>query len=93
MKSWEMEEWIKQQAYKEGHDEGYSVGHDEGRREGRSEGYSEGRSEGHSEGSALMQERINQLILKLIDTGRTDDIVKAAKNKEFQEELFKEFDI
>ena len=37
--------------------------------------------------------RINQLILELSKLGRTDDIVKAAADKEYQEKLLKEFDL
>lgn len=85
MKSWEMEEWIKQQAYKEGHDEGYSVGHDEGRREGHSEGH----SKGHREGI----EKANRLYATLAEAGRMDDIVKAAGDREYQEKLFREFNL
>ena len=36
------------------------------------------------------ENRINQLILKLSELGREDEIVKAAANKEYQEELLKE---
>lgn len=37
--------------------------------------------------------RINQLILELSKLGRTDDIVKAAADREYQEKLLKEFDL
>lgn len=37
--------------------------------------------------------RINQLIFELSKLGRTDDIVKAAADKEYQEKLLKEFDL
>lgn len=49
------------------------------------------RAEGRREGLAEMQERINALNVKLIEQNRTDDIIKAAKDKEYQEKLFKEF--
>ena len=39
------------------------------------------------------ENRINQLILELSKLGRTDDIVKAAADKEYQEKLLKEFDL
>ena len=35
--------------------------------------------------------RINQLIFELSKLGRTDDIVKAAADREYHEKLFKEF--
>ena len=37
--------------------------------------------------------RINQLILELSKLGRTDDIVKAAADEEYQKKLLEEFDL
>ena len=37
------------------------------------------------------KDRVNKLILKLSEAGRTEDITKAAKDREYQEELFREF--
>lgn len=37
--------------------------------------------------------RINQLILELSKRGRTDDIVKAAADEEYQKKLLEEFDL
>ncbi|MFQ7839562.1 MAG: hypothetical protein ACLUJT_06485 [Lachnospiraceae bacterium] len=37
--------------------------------------------------------RINQLILELSKHGRTDDIVKAAADEEYQKKLLEEFDL
>ena len=48
-------------------------------------GENEGRREGRSE--------LSRLILKLSELGRTDDIVKAAKNPEYQEQLMEELNI
>jgi len=73
MKSWEMEAWIKKEAYKEGHEEGYE--------------------DGRAEGQKDMQEKINRLNLKLAELGRLEDLVEAARNKGYQEKLFKEFDL
>lgn len=39
------------------------------------------------------KDRINQLNLLLAESGRTEDIIKAAKDPEYQKELLKEFDI
>lgn len=36
---------------------------------------------------------INQLILELSKHGRTDDIVKAAADEEYQKKLLEEFDL
>ena len=43
------------------------------------------RQEGRSE--------LSRLILKLSELGRTDDIVKAAENPEYQEQLMKELGV
>lgn len=37
--------------------------------------------------------RINQLNIELSKRGRTEDILKAAVDKEYQEELLKEFEL
>ena len=39
------------------------------------------------------QERVNTLIRLLIQNNRTDDVLKAVSNKEFQKKLFNEFGI
>ena len=54
---------------------------------GRKIGMEEGRSEGRAEGV----NRINQLNIELSKRGRTEDILKAAVDKEYQEKLLKEF--
>ena len=58
-------------------EENYQAGECKGRQEGRQEGRSE----------------LSRLILKLSELGRTDDIVKAAENPEYQEQLMKELGV
>ena len=58
-------------------EEKYQAGESKGRQEGRQEGRSE----------------LSRLILKLSELGRTDDIVKAAENPEYQEQLMKELEV
>lgn len=53
----------------------------------RKEERQEGRIEGRMEGRDLL----NQLTIRLAEAGRTDDIVKAAKDLEYQEQLLAEF--
>ena len=48
-------------------------------------GYKTGRQEGEL--------RVNTLFLKLIESGRNDEIEKAVKDKAYQEKLFKEFNL
>ena len=64
--------------FKENRQEGLQEGRQEGLQEGRQEGLQKGRSE------------INRLILKLSELGRTDDILKAAQDPAYQEQLLKE---
>ena len=52
---------------------------------GRKIGITEGRTEGAN--------RINQLNIELSKLGRTEDILKAAVDKEYQEKLLKEFEL
>ena len=52
---------------------------------GRKIGITEGRTEGAN--------RINQLNIDLSKLGRTEDILKAAVDMEYQEKLLKEFDL
>ena len=59
----------------------------EGREEGRAEGREEGRAEGREEG----MQRLNTLIIRLTEDGRTDDIVKAAKDEAYQRALLEEY--
>ena len=51
----------------------------------------EAKLEGKMEGKLLGEERVNTLILKLSALGRTDDIVKAAADQDYQKQLFEEF--
>lgn len=51
------------------------------------------RMEGMQEGMQKGQERINQLIILLSKQNRNEDIIKAAADKEYQEKLFKEFNL
>ena len=78
-------------------EEKYRAGESEGRREGlmkgRREGLMKGRQEGRSEGRREGRSELSRLILKLSELGRTDDIIKAAENPEYQEQLMKELGI
>ncbi len=54
----------------------------------RDEAYHEGYEEGRNQAK-----RINQLYIKLVEAGRTEEILKAAQDEEYQENLLKEFDL
>ena len=60
---------------------------------GRKIGMEEGRAEGRTEGRAEGESRINMLNIELSKLGRTEDILKAAVDKEYQEKLLKEFEL
>ena len=60
---------------------------------GRKIGIEEGRAEGRTEGRAEGENRINRLNIELSKRGRTEDILKAAVDKEYQEKLLKEFEL
>ena len=52
-------------------------------------GYQRGREAGIQEGES----RVNALFLKLIESGRKDEIEKVVKDKAYQQKLFEEFDL
>ena len=58
---------------------------EEGRREGRREGKEEGLREG--------EQKVNHLNQLLAEQNRTEDIVRAAQDTEYQKKLFEEFQI
>lgn len=74
-------------------EEKYQAGESEGRREGLMKGRQEGRQEGRREGRQEGRSELSRLILKLSELGRADDIIKAAENPEYQEQLMKELGI
>ena len=53
----------------------------------------DGREAGREVGRQEGQNRINQLIILLSKENRGEDIIKAAKDREYQEQLFKEFNV
>ena len=87
MKSWEREALIREEGKEEGRQAGLEEGRKTGIEEGRKTGIEEGRKTGIEEG----EQRINQLILKLKEAGRIEDIIKAASDAEYQQLLLKEY--
>ena len=59
------------------------------RKEARAEVWAEGLAEGRAEG----QSKANKLVQLLAQQNRMDDIIKAANDSEYQEQLFKEFNL
>ena len=63
------------------------------REEAFEEGERLGREEGERAGREKEQKRFAALAAKLIESGRSEDIIKAAQNFEFCETLYKEYNI
>lgn len=59
--------------------------------QGLEEGRMKGRMEGRMEGQKQATDLLNTLTLKLAELGRTDDIIKAAADKTYQNKLLEEF--
>ena len=63
------------------------------REEGKVEGIAEGKAEGKAEGIEKGRILINELNRKLAEAGRLEDMVKAATDEAFQEQLLKEYNL
>ena len=57
----------------------------------KNEGQEIGKEIGKEIGIKQGKERVNELTLKLSALGRIEDILKAASDEEYQEQLFREF--
>ncbi|MBO5056354.1 MAG: transposase [Lachnospiraceae bacterium] len=75
---------------KDKHKKGGKVDMCQGLREWLEDERNEGKVEGKIEGKAEERERMNRLIVLLTAQSRVDDLVKAARDAEYQEKLFKE---
>ena len=64
---------------KEGYEEGHADGHASGLREGHANGLQEG------------IQRMNRLTVMLLEQNRTEDLLRVAKDKKYQEQLLREF--
>lgn len=53
----------------------------------------EGRLEGQRQGLQKGENRVNLLNQKLVELNRIPDLIKAAGNRQFQKQLFKEFNL
>lgn len=59
----------------------------------RRERHVSGFAEGHASGITEGEDKMNSLVLSLIQAGRQDDIEKAARDKEYRDRLYKEYGI
>ena len=79
-----------------GRAEGLEAGRAEGLEAGRAEGLEAGRAEGLEAGrreSERALQKFNQLIQLLAANNRVNDVIKAASDMEYQEQLLKEFNL
>ena len=81
------EEYLKEitKAKRKGHEDGLKAGLEEGREKGL--------AEGREKGAADMQERLNQLNLRLMELGRLEELQKSFTDAVLQRQLLEEFEI
>lgn len=58
--------------------------------QGLAEWLADERAEGKAEGEAVGSERMSRLIIVLTEQGRQEDLLKAAKDSRYREELLEE---
>ena len=89
------EEYLKEitKAKRKGHEDGLKAGLEEGREKGLAEGREKGLAEGREKGAADMQERLNQLNLRLMELGRLEELQKSFTDAVLQRQLLEEFEI
>lgn len=51
------------------------------------------RQKAFAEGERSGEERLSKLIVKLTEAGRESDVIKAASDEKYREQLFEEFEI
>ena len=73
--------------------EGYEDGEAAGMKKGEEIGMRQGKIIGRQEGEKIGTNRINQLTLILASQNRTEDIIKAANDPEYQKKLLEEFSL
>ncbi|MBQ3165037.1 MAG: hypothetical protein IJC02_10980, partial [Lachnospiraceae bacterium] len=55
--------------------------------------YEQGREEGREEGRIEERERMSRLIIVLSQEGKTEELIRAAKDQEYQKKLFKKYNL
>ncbi|MGN0280467.1 MAG: hypothetical protein ACI4C4_14035, partial [Lachnospiraceae bacterium] len=59
----------------------------------KKEGYEAGHASGVQEGKQKAGEQINKLTVVLLEQNRTGDLLRAAKDKEYQKQLLEEYNL
>lgn len=91
MKSWEYEKWVRDDAFKSGYEDGFDAGKSDGFEDGFEAGKSNGFNDGFNDGFIDGADKTFELIRRLKEAEREEDIEKAACDKEFRQQLLKEF--
>ena len=55
--------------------------------------YEQGREEGREEGRIEERERMSRLIIVLSQEGKTEELIRAAKDQEYQKKLLKKYNL
>ena len=70
---------------------GLEKGMEKGMLEGMEKGMEKGMQEGMEKGMEKGENQLSSLITRLKELGRTDDVFKAAADKQYRDKLYKEF--
>ena len=73
--------------------EGYEDGEAAGIKKGEAIGRKQGEIIGRQQGEEIGRNQINQLTIILAERNRTEDIIKAANDPEYQKKLLEEFSL
>lgn len=83
----------KAEGLEQGRNEGLERGRSEGLEQGRAEGLEQGRNEGLEQGRAEGERRLVELITRLNQAGRTDEVPRALEDEGCREGLYRELGI
>ncbi len=64
-----------------------------GRTDGEAKGRADGEAKGRADGEAIGEQKMAELMNLLLSDGKTEEAVRAAKDKEYRDSLFKEYAI
>ena len=59
----------------------------------KASGKAEGRGEGRAEGRAEGEDKLSRLIARLLEIGKTDEILSATKNATLRNQLYEKYSI
>ena len=79
------------QALREIMKEDFEAAEARGLEKGMLEGMEKGMEKGMQEGMEKGENQLSSLITRLKELGRTDDVFKAAADKQYRDKLYKEF--